>query len=166
MRRQATLKTLGVLVAKCKAEQRNLTEQRASLELKINKLESDIDSMTRSIEIVEHSQVDFVSTPQAGTLTEQVTNLVEQLLADQGPLHRRELLRLTLESGIHFGSEDQLNTFASYLARDERFVSNGHGVWRLASSDDQPDPVKEDRDDENDEKGSEAGEATFLSLVK
>ena len=150
MRRQTVLKTLDELVSKNRAKQKRLLEQRAKLDLKINELDKEIDSLSHSMQIVESASDNFVSTPQSGTLTEQVTNLIEQVLSESGPLHRKELLKMALESGIVFGSEekDQLNTFGSYLSRDDRFKSDGRGVWRLTTASESVDSENKAEEDE------------------
>lgn len=150
MRRQTVLKTLDEIVSKSKAERKGLLEQRAALDLKIKELDREIDSLSHSMKIVESARDNFVSAPQAGTLTEQVINLMERVLSESGPLHRKELLKIALESGIVFGSDekDQLNTFTSYLSRDDRFKSDGRGVWRLIVASESVDPENKAEDDE------------------
>ena len=150
MNRQNTVKTLGELVSRCKTEQKDLIEQKAKLDMRLGKLDSEIESLTHSMKIVENAPDNFVSTPQSGTLTEQVTNLIEQVLSESGPLHRKELLKIALESGIVFGSDekDQLNTFMSYLSRDDRFKSDGRGVWRLIAAAESVDPENKAEVDE------------------
>lgn len=134
MRRQATLKTLDEIVSQSEAEREALLEQRATLDGRINELAENIDVLSRSMQIVECAKDNFVTAPQSGTLTEQITTLAEQVLGELGPTHRKELLRIGLESGIVIGSKDKLNTFMSYLSQDDRFESAGGGVWRLVAS--------------------------------
>ena len=150
MNRQNTVKTLGELVSRCRTEQKDLIDQKSKLDMRLSKLDSEIESLTHSMKIVENAPNNFVSTPQSGTLTEQVTNLMEQVLNERGPLHRKELLKIALESGIVFGSDekDQLNTFTSYLSRDDRFESDGRGVWRLTTASESVDPENEAEDGE------------------
>ena len=150
MKKKTTQKTLAQAINIHKTERESLIEKKASIDARINQLDIEIHALTLSIDVVERLPDNFVSTPQGGTLTEQIVGLALQTLSERGPLHRRELLEIALQSGIVIGSEgkDQLNTFMSYLSRDERFKSMGRGVWCLTDVGVSEDPETEAEDDE------------------
>ena len=151
--RNAILEDIRELYAEDEARLAGLTQQKAEIDAKISRLQETMRATELVRERVEQKPERIART---GTITEQVTNLVERILSLEGPVHRKELLARVKEQGIHFASEEkkQLNTFASYLTTDKRFESVGRGVWQLVDSDDEDtDAVEEEIDTSNGEGG-------------
>ena len=153
--KQDMLENLRQMRSGCDSRLKELDRERASVALEAR----DIDLM---IERVECLPDDPTILPKSGTITEQVTRHVFQILTDCGPLHRKELFRRVREAGVYFESENQLNAFGAYLTKDPRFTSDGRGTWRLANAEDQPDGVEANEDDGDKEKWGVA----HLSVVR
>ena len=161
--KKSVLEGVQELLNKDDARIKKLHIQKAEIEAEIGRLEERRGVIVSFREIVE-AEPEPVS--REGTITSQVTDLVEQILSIEGPIHRKELLARVRQQGIYFGSaeKDQLNTFASYLTVDDRFESIGRGVWRLAGPDQHAGAVEDDAEEDNDTSNEEGG--VLLSLVK
>ena len=59
-----------------------------------------------------------------------IQSAIYALLLVWGPLHRKDIYQLLTDCGVVVGGVHPLDTLSSYLSRDPRFQSSGHGVWR------------------------------------
>ena len=85
------------------------------------------------VKIVDVKRVpdDSGAVPQPSAHRHSLTVEIYNILCEERPLHRRDLLDRVRSLGIYVGGENPMNTFGAYLSQDKRFVSVGKGVWTL-----------------------------------
>ncbi len=156
MRRLSTTNTLHGIVEKYQSRIQELDDEKAELQGRIDKIRFVIG-------YVEDEPDEFVSVPQSGTFSEELTNYMYRTLVAHGPLHRSELLRRAQNAGIHIGGEDKLNNMTSYLSRNKKlFTSDGRGNWNVVAP---PDESEEGDDDQTDSQDDEEA-IPHLQLVR
>ncbi len=60
-----------------------------------------------------------------------IPNAIADILAREGPLHRRVIHERLVEMGVRIGGQDPVNNVGAYLSIDPRFRSVGGGIWGL-----------------------------------
>ncbi len=77
-------------------------------------------------------------------------DVMADILAAQGPLHRRDVYDRLVERGVHIGGLDPVNNVGAHLSIDPRFTNVGGGMWDLAERADTGQPDDRDADDQHD----------------
>ena len=77
---------------------------------------------------------------------------IYEILAAEGPLHRRIIHQRLVERGVRIGGQDPVNNVGAHLSLDSRFTGTGNGFWALTTIDNSPDG-EADSDDRRTEGG-------------
>ena len=122
MKREETLKVLNRILRKKEDDMEQLMESINALRIAIREVESADD--------------DGTTTPQKGTYKQELTDAMDHILAEYGPLHRTVILDKLQARGHHVGGG--VRTVGAYLSLDDRFKNVGKGIWGLAASPENP----------------------------
>ena len=125
MKKKTTIQVLASIVAAKEARRKVLLKE-------LDELDHSLQIIRESIGEVEMSDDRIITTPQIGTMGEELTTFLVAILSDEGPTHRTELLEQVTRQGIVIGGRDQLSQMSAYMSRDDRFLADGRGIWRLA----------------------------------
>ena len=104
------------------------------VEIELEILNRHRDELTEKIEELERIlsiRDGTTNLPSKGTYAEEITTAIHDVLLEERPLHRRELLRRIQGKGVHVGGADKLKTLSAYLSTDDRFVAAERGEWTL-----------------------------------
>ena len=124
MQRGMIIKGLKAIVTERENELRELDANREELIGRIQGLHA-------AIKEVECSTMNTVTRPQTGTYREQITDVVEQVLQIERPLHRSVILKRVKDLGVYMGPTNPMSSLGAYLSLDDRFSTVGKGVWTL-----------------------------------
>ena len=150
MPRQETLEDLTAAIseeeAKIKEAGKNLKALRRSvcvLQKQVVSFPNQTVGEPQGIEELEEKQEAPISdlaelleahTYGEGTFSAELTRAMVEVLWEEAPLRRRELVTRVQAKGIILNIEKPGNTMSSYLSSDARFVkTNPPGRWTLAS---------------------------------
>ena len=124
MQKATTIQTLGAIIEQKEA-------RREVLICELDDLNASIETLCDAMCEVEVADERIVTAPHQGTMQHQLLSFLFDALAE-GPLHRKDLLVRTQQSGIHVGGKDPLNQMSSYMSKDDRFTADGQGTWCLS----------------------------------
>ena len=106
----------------------------------ITACESRLCTLRGKMEIVqkfEELQADLpswvVTDEEQKSVKDQICGAIYEVLLDERPLHKRDILDRVQSAGVYVGGKDPMNTLSPYLTNDPRFTSDGKGNWTLAS---------------------------------
>ena len=99
-------------------------------------LKDVIAEKQRELETVEHAANVFEAnmaigqTHQAGSFTAAVKSAIQDILREEGPLHRSEILQRLEGQGLMFTHhKSPVNAVASFLSQTPNVSSDGKGNW-------------------------------------
>ena len=92
-----------------------------------------VDPFPVTISIAEDGEVSITSGKEKreGGTDNDLRNAIADILASDGPLHRREIHDRLLEMGVRIGGRDSVNNVGAHLSIDQRFRNVGRGMWDL-----------------------------------
>ncbi len=103
------------------------------LEARKRELDQQVEAIHVTIRVFE--QTDSVEdTPDRSTYASVLTNAMYEILDEDGPMHRSELLRRVQERGIYVGGTNPVNALGSYLSKDARFTNVARGEWNTVEN--------------------------------
>ena len=76
---------------------------------------------------------------------------IAEILAAEGPLHRREIHDRLVSLGVPIGGQDPINNVGAHLSIDSRFENVGRGMWQLSEPGDPVDGGDSDMDGEEED---------------
>ena len=140
---ESTIRDLKAAIGKLRAERRRIDEQHRALLTTLRffedagqRSEPDTELPSSPIPTQRHFESsEGRSGSQRHRADNDLRNAVEEILAAEGPLHRREVHDRLVEMGVHVGGQDPVNNVGAHLSIDERFRNVGKGVWELARQD-------------------------------
>ena len=99
-------------------------------------LKEVIAEKQRELETIEHAVNVFEAnmasgqTHHAGSFTASVKNAIQDILREEGPLHRLEILQRLEGQGLMFTHhKSPVNAVASFLSQTPNVRSDGKGNW-------------------------------------
>jgi len=100
-------------------EQDRIVEERKGLltVLSIFERDADGDSLTPA--------------PKEPTYGEELVEAMREILSEEQPLHRKEILNRAKARGIVFTAKNELRTVGYYLSREHHFKNVSRGTWAL-----------------------------------
>ena len=111
----------------------------STLESKHKEIERDLNSARGFLALLERESVNRPQSPRNPTHADQVGDIISDILSHHSEMHRKQILKIVLERGVHVGNDDnpqkQLAGLSSILSRDTRFnpVEGRNGYWSLAT---------------------------------
>ncbi len=136
MANESTISDLKAAIGKLRAERRRIEEQHRALVTTLRFFEESepgTELTSSSIPTQGHFES---SGSQRKRADNDLRNAMAQILAAEGPLHRREVHDRLVEMGVHVGGQDPINNVGAHLSIDPRFTNVGRGVWGLTTQDD------------------------------
>ena len=114
-------------------------------EERLNRLREQLNGaeVYRASIISVPSRIFGESQQQARSFKELLTDTICEVLTEDRPLHRTDVLERVVAKGVHVGGNDPLATIAPYMTADPRFTSDGKGNWTL-SEEGLDDPKKDE----------------------
>ena len=115
MSRESTIRDLRVKVRKLETKKREIDKQ--------------VENLHGAIRVFEQN-----GDPEQGDkspFAQEVSDAMFDILTDERPLHRKVILTLVQQRGIHLGGQNPVSTIGSYLSIDDRFKNVGRGIWTL-----------------------------------
>ena len=104
-------------------------------------LDSEYERIVREREIVQASlsiyerdaaaEGDARSAPKPPTQAKILTDAMYEVLSEDHPLHRKEILNGVRGKGVVITAKDALRSITLHLSQDQRFESVGNGEWQL-----------------------------------
>ena len=109
-----------------------------------------MNNLKQSIREIAMADNSIVSSPQMGTVKQQIAECAVRILSKESPLHRKEIFRrMTEEEGVIVGGKYPLDKMSAYLSQDARFTPAERGEWQLVARD-------ETQDDHGDREAEES----------
>lgn len=92
-----------------------------------------VDPFPVTITITGYEKVSITSgkKKREGGTDNDLRNAIADILASEGPLHRRVVHDRLVEMGVHIGGRDPVNNVGAHLSIDPRFRNVGSGIWDL-----------------------------------
>lgn len=110
---------------------KQLKQRVAELEALRAQIDLDIQSYHR---VIADQEGRSETQGRSMTAAKAVVNEMFHILDTAGePLHYREIYKRLKDRGIEVAGQDPLKNTGAHLSADTRFISDGHGNWRLAS---------------------------------
>ena len=113
-------------------------------------LKEVIAEKQRELETIEHAVNVFEAnmasgqTHQAGSFTAAVKSAIQDILREEGPLHRLEILQRLESQGLMFTHhKSPVNAVASFLSQTPNVRSDGKGNWHSAEKKEVPSEINE-----------------------
>lgn len=110
-------------------EQDRIAEERKGLLTALAIFERDADAGSLTTE------------PKEPTYSEELVEAIREILSDEQPLHRREILNRAKARGIAFTAKNQIRTVGYYLSREPDFKNVARGTWALVGYDESDAPT-------------------------
>jgi hypothetical protein len=117
----ATIQDLRQELAALKESQRLISEQVELLERTINLLDSRRNANTSG------------TRPRKSTYANQLTDAMLEILTEERPLHRRDILHRLEGKGIYVGGSNKQGAIGSYLSISPLFKNVAKGTWTLTN---------------------------------
>ena len=102
------------------------------LEAEIGELERQRDGLVMAVRHLEN--LGHASTAPRQRTEKSMRDAMAEILAEEGPLGRREIHDRLVNRGVYVGGRDPVNNVGAHLSIDPRFENVGRGMWDLASS--------------------------------
>ena len=110
-------------------------EQIDALRMDLAKLDSELDAIDVFESLVDTiGPMEFANLADIDTFKGEITSAIHEVLTDESPLHRAEILVRIQDRGIHVGGLVPVDNMSSYLSMDRRFRAAGKGYWTLDAS--------------------------------
>lgn len=113
-------------------------------------LKDVIAERQRELEAIEHAMNVFETnmasgqTHQAGSFTAAVKSAIQEILRNEGPLHRSEVLNRLEDQGLMFTHhKNPVNTVASFLSQTPNVKGDGKGNWDSTERKEVPSEINE-----------------------
>lgn len=120
MQPQAMVQSIRNKLEAWDIEYERIVRERESLQIVLEIYERDID---------DGSSVR--ATPRPPTQQEVLTNAMFEVLSEEQPLHRKEILTRVKAKRVVITAKDALRSITYHLSQDQKFESVGDGAWQL-----------------------------------
>ena len=115
---ESTIDVLKELIRRLEAEKLEIERQRDGLVTALRYLESSGETLAPPRQRTEKGMRDAMA----------------EILAEEGPMGRREIHDRLVRRGVYVGGNDPVNNVGAHLSIDDRFKNVGRGMWDLESS--------------------------------
>ena len=147
---QSTIQDITDAIGGIDAELGRIDERRAELHRQRSALATTLEFFGGSADDIPDSAT---SPAERSVPNGEISNVIYDMLAESGALHRQDIQARLSEMGARIGGQNPVTVVSSHLRSDERFESVGNGLWDLA----QP-PTTETGNHPNDPQDQEEGE--------
>ena len=109
-------------------------ERLAFLDNEYERIVRDREILRASLSIYERdiaAEGDARSAPKPPTQAKILTDAMYEVLLEDQPLHRKEILNGVKGKGVVITAKDVLRSVTLHLSQDQRFESVGNGEWQL-----------------------------------
>ena len=113
---ESTIKDLRAAIRQLETEKREIEERHRALVTTLRYFENP----------------ERVLEPQHQRTDNDLRNAISEILAQEGPLHRRDIHDRLVSMGVHIGGRDPVNNVGAHLSIDPRFRNVGRGMWNLS----------------------------------
>ena len=135
---ESTINDLKEAIRRLEAEKRQIEEQHRSLVAALRYFENSERKAEPSGELPSYpipTQGYFESSDGRSEPRRQhsrdMRDAMVDILAREGPLHRRVIHKRLVEMGVRIGGQDPVNNVGAHLSIDPRFKRVGGGIWDL-----------------------------------
>lgn len=133
---ESTITDLKTAISRLETEKQRIDEQLRALETTLRYFENRErdDGPTQAFSAHQSSarvQVENPEHAQHRVPEGSLRDAMAEILAAEGPLHRREIYERLVRLGVPIGGQDPINNLSAHLSLDSRFENVGVGVWQL-----------------------------------
>ena len=156
---ESTISDLKAAIKRLEVEKERIEEQRRALVTTLAYFEGHEGETQPPMALpsapiptqIHLESAEEVSGAQRQRAASDLRDAMAEILADEGPLHRREVYDRLVERGVYVGGQDPVNNVGAHMSIDSRFVNVGRGLWDLAASHESDDEDMDDGDDSEEE---------------
>ena len=114
---------------------RNLTAEIDDRKARRAVLDQQIETLERALNVLTATEATLPIVPRKSesSYAATITDAIEQVLLEERPLHRSEILARVSARGVYVGGTKPIASLGSYLSVDNRFKNVGRGVWTLTN---------------------------------
>ena len=120
---ESTISDLKAAIRRLETEKRRIDEQLRSLVTALRYFENP--------ERTAETPMEGRSVSQHRRTDNDLRNAIADILASEGPLHRREVYDRLVERGMHIGGRDPVSNVSAHMSSDQRFRNISRGMWEL-----------------------------------
>ena len=133
---ETTIRDLEQAISNLKAEKERIDQQLQALSASLHYFEgqeSTSERVGKRPQTPPPGQADSESSERKkqGGPDGGLRNAMAEILAAEGPLHRREIYERLVRLGVQIGGQDPINNLSAHLSLDSRFENVGVGIWQL-----------------------------------
>lgn len=117
------------------------------VDIRHRQLSGDIEKTREFLAMLEREHED--TDPDLNPPVRQSSSVIAAMcdvLRDGKAQHRKQILKSIQKRGVYVSSSNPMNTLSVMLSRDDRFVSERRGYWKLARPPDLSEPDKPELD--------------------
>ena len=141
MDNKSTISDLRAAISRLKAEKRSIDEQLQALTTTLLYFEGANQGgrpASPTSPVPTNVRSEGSGRPQYRGTAKNIRNVMAEILvAEGGPLHRREIYDRLVSKGVQIGGQRPINTMSAHLSLDTRFEGVGKGKWQLSEPDDE-----------------------------
>ena len=148
---ESTISDLKAAISRLETEKRHIDEQLLALSSSLRYFEAletggeqPVPKQSNSTQV--HS--DSSGRAQYQGTDNNLRDAMAEILAAEGPLHRREIYDRLMRLGVPIGGQDPINNVGAHLSIDSRFENVGRGMWQLSEPGDEADIGENDSNEE------------------
>ncbi len=133
---ESTITDLKTAISRLETEKQRIDEQLRALETALRYFENRErdDGPTQAFPANQssaHVQVESSEQTRQRVPQGSLRDAMAEILAAEGPLHRREIYERLVRLGVQIGGQNPISNVSAHLSLDPRFENVGAGVWQL-----------------------------------
>ena len=151
---ESTINDLKAAISRLETEKRHIDEQLHALDSSLRYFES---MQASSYQPSPQSQVPTQARSESSGRAQyqgadnNLRDAMAEILAAEGPLHRREIYDRLVRLGVPIGGQEPINNVGAHLSIDSRFENVGRGVWQLSEPGEEADIGENDSNEEEED---------------